>query len=736
MSVSRNFGRTLSGQTDLSLDNIRLPNNVNTIKIDGNSGLPNQVLAKNGITNKLEWDFVETTTIPDGSITGNKLAPNIVINTSGNITGAIITATDKFVQSGTNDNLYNGKIRTPAITTLNSDNGLTTLNGGNVELFSDGGTTKKIELNGGLGDIKTFNASGNETIDIDGATGNINMKLGGHIELFDGAGNIAIELNGSNGLIECRDLNVLSHSGTIAFDVLRANQIALPKTGTATTLITDTQMNLGQTNISAEGTYAKFKNGLFNGGLNLGSDSLVIRGQTETLTDASGNLGTIKMDTGNLNCLTGNITATIGNITATAGDITATNGNVYGSVLEFGSSIQHGSTLPSSFTIDSTGDIDTPNGNYTSLNGNITLTNGTFFGNVDGTITETHIDGQSLNISNLGSGGATGIVVEDGYDIDLYSDSAITKTINLDSSTGNITMIGNVDCRSIESLTGDLLGQSAGSTTTIGNTGGNQTFESLTALTLLGSTTASTSNITTIRGGTINLNTLTNGITNVDGELNMLSNDLNIKSVNLIAGTGLKTSNINWYNNELKYFNLDGRNTTQSLFHNATSSIISENTGTQVLHAIPDTNIDLTKTNWLGLDGFGLFNIIAVSTTYRFRISFMLDFLNTTTSLVYCRVDTTSYNGGNGLASSISSVATTSNQIDQRHIIDCVATNLVVGNVYDFYPRWGKTSSGGKASITHGASFGPICFDCNPSNSVWSPPVASGNKSSGNKSKK
>ena len=45
MSVSRNFGRTLSGQTDLSLDNIRLPNNVNTIKIDGNSGLPNQVLA-------------------------------------------------------------------------------------------------------------------------------------------------------------------------------------------------------------------------------------------------------------------------------------------------------------------------------------------------------------------------------------------------------------------------------------------------------------------------------------------------------------------------------------------------------------------------------------------------------------------------------------------------------------------------------------------------------------------
>ena len=726
MSVSRNFGRTLSGQTDLSLDNIRLPNNVNTIKIDGNSGLPNQVLAKNGITNKLEWDFVETTTIPDGSITGNKLAPNIVINTSGNITGAIITATDKFVQSGTNENLFNGQIKTPAITTLNATDSITALNGGNIDLYSDAGSTKRIELNGGLGDIKTFNASGNETIDIDGATGNINMKLGGHIDLFDGAGNIAIELNGSNGLIECRDINVLSHSGTIAFDVLRANQIALPKTGTATTLITDTQMNLGQSEISAEGTYAKFKNGLFNGGLNLGSDSLVIRGQTETLTDASGNLGTIKMDTGNLNCLTGNITATIGNITATAGDITATNGNLYGSVLEFGSSIQHGSSLPSSFTIDSTGDIDTPNGNYTSLNGNITLTNGTFFGNFDGTVSETHIDGQSLNISNLGSGGATGIVVEDGYDIDLYSDSAITKTLNLDSSTGNITSIGNVDSRSIETLTGDLLGQSAGSTTTIGNTGGNQTFESLTALTLLGSTTASTSNITTIRGGTINLNTLTNGITNVDGELNMLSNDLNIKSVNLIAGTGLKTSNINWYNNELKYFNLDGRNITQSLFHNATSSIVSENTGSQILHAIPDTTINLTTAGWLGLDGFGLFNIIAVSTTYRFRISFMMDFLNTKASLVYCRVDTTSYNGGNGLASSISSVSRTPNLfIEQRYIIDCVATNLTVGNVYDFYPRWGKTSSGGLVSLTHGAGFGPICFECYPSNSVWSPPVVS-----------
>tara|TARA_R110002110_G_C13170640_1_gene692678 strand:- start:393 stop:722 length:330 start_codon:yes stop_codon:yes gene_type:complete len=104
----------------------------------------------------------------------------------------------------------------------------------------------------------------------------------------------------------------------------------------------------------------------------------------------------------------------------------------------------------------------------------------------------------------------------------------------------------------------------------------------------------------------------------------------------------------------------------------------------------------------------------------------MMDFLNTKASLVYCRVDTTSYNGGNGLASSISSVSRTPNLfIEQRYIIDCVATNLTVGNVYDFYPRWGKTSSGGKVSLTHGAAFGPICFECYPSNSVWSPPVLS-----------
>jgi hypothetical protein len=53
MSIDRNFGRTLSGATDIAIDNLRLGNNINSIRINGNAGLPNQVIGKNGTTGKL-----------------------------------------------------------------------------------------------------------------------------------------------------------------------------------------------------------------------------------------------------------------------------------------------------------------------------------------------------------------------------------------------------------------------------------------------------------------------------------------------------------------------------------------------------------------------------------------------------------------------------------------------------------------------------------------------------------
>ena len=512
MSVERNFGRTLSGATDLALDNIRLPDNINTIRINGNSGLPNQVLAKNGTTNKLEWDFATGTTIPDGSITGNKLAPNIDINTTGDITGAIITATDKFIQTGSNENLFNGQLRTPAITTLNSGDGLTTLNGGNVELFSDDGTTKKIELDGSTGTItcedlninnhtgtiefneiktdklilpitgtanceilssgnittggditinggndllvngggkidlfsdngttRTFDidgatgdlkiyrpSNGNEIIELDGATGNVLINEGGRIDMFDAGGDISIELNGVNGIIDCNDINVLSHTGIISFNDLRCNTFELPKTGGADFLLTSNLMTFSNPyTITGATSNATFKTLILKGGTGA-ADSLVILGSTDTGTDTAGNLGSITANTGD-------ITATTGNIISTAGNVSASAGNITGSVLQFGNSIQHGTTLPSSFTVDSTGDIDTPNGNYTSLNGNITLTNGTFFGNVEGTITEEVIDAQRLNIRDGGVAGDT--------EINMNGNNIIVGAGSVKSSDDNISYL-------------------------------------------------------------------------------------------------------------------------------------------------------------------------------------------------------------------------------------------------------------------------------------------------------
>ena len=379
MSVDRNFGRTLSGQTDLSLDNIRLPNNVNTIKIDGNSGLPNQVLAKNGTTNRLEWDFVESTTIPDGSITGNKLAPNININTTGNITGAIITATDKFVQSGTNENLFNGQLRTPAITTLNSGDGVTTLNGGNVELFSDGGTTKKIELDGSTGtitceDLNINNHTG--TIEFNEIktdklilpiTGTANCEIlssgniitngtitGGSISgtsltsggLISGgsittAGNItATGTSGfvgvgtdadtykiildKNGEITCDDLNVNNHTGEITFNDLVCNdlesktfEILNPDSSGFTFQLTNNTMSFaGAYTINGASANATLKSLILSGGNAGGVDTFVVAGSTDTTSDTSGNLGSITAGTGNITATTGNIIATAGNVIA------------------------------------------------------------------------------------------------------------------------------------------------------------------------------------------------------------------------------------------------------------------------------------------------------------------------------------------------------------------------------------------------------------------------------------
>lgn len=463
MSVSRNFGRTLSGATDLSIDNIRLPDNVNTIRVNGNSGLPNQVLAKNGTTNKLEWDFVTGTSIPDGSITGNKLASNVDgsfnIDTTGNISGAIITASDKFVQSGTNLNTFNGQLQIPAVTTLNSGDGVTTLNGGNVELFSDAGTTKKLEMDGSTGNITSTGLISGGSIT---TAGNITATgTSGFVGVGTDADTYKILLD-KNGTITCDDLDVNNHTGEITFNDLVCNdlecktfEILNPSGGGFTFQLTNNIMSFsGAYTINGASANASLKSLILSGG-SADVDTFVIAGSTDTTSDTAGNLGSITMNTGDLDVKTG------------TGIFRAGVDFLGDSAIDFKNSADElvMRISPNSKIIDIDGQYlsekvgtgtpptdntytdwalnlnGTGNTGHAHVSGNL-IVDGTLYGNVEGTITEEHIDAESLVLRENPNGASTpqGLIIEDGFKIlgNTKINGVQTNRIDIDCDTGII----------------------------------------------------------------------------------------------------------------------------------------------------------------------------------------------------------------------------------------------------------------------------------------------------------
>ena len=223
MSIDRNFGRTLSGATDIAIDNLRLGNNINSIRINGNAGLPNQVIAKNGTTGKLEWDFVESTTIPDGSITGNKLASNITISTTGNIDAETIRA-NTFIAPKTGN----------AIVEINTESGagIDINNGADIRMYSDSGGTNTLLLDGNTG---TITISSNGKIQTYGVSEIMKVLNGGEINLYDDNSGVSktISIVGETGTITCEDLNVNNHTGIIEFNEIKTDKLILPINGTA-----------------------------------------------------------------------------------------------------------------------------------------------------------------------------------------------------------------------------------------------------------------------------------------------------------------------------------------------------------------------------------------------------------------------------------------------------------------------------------------------------------------------
>ena len=144
MSVLKNSARTLSGLTIMKADILDLPSSESAIRVNNDKGSAGDVLQKSS-GNKLAWGKVDAIEIPDGSITGDKLATNINILTSGSVkandmrtdtlqcpkTGTVLIqlsgasgettsttfdATSKYTQTGTATNTFNGAITCGDIT--------------------------------------------------------------------------------------------------------------------------------------------------------------------------------------------------------------------------------------------------------------------------------------------------------------------------------------------------------------------------------------------------------------------------------------------------------------------------------------------------------------------------------------------------------------------------------------------------------------------------------------------
>ena len=489
--------RTLSGVDERSVVSLVLPSSVAAISIGGNVGEKGQVIAKNNITNKIEWDSVDDISIPDGSIEGKKLAPNISFTTTGNITlsnpnnnGTLLSqilsysigltgygniAFRQLVGSATNWFEYiasSGKFIINNIIDLNGT--LKSINGNLIDLYSDNGNTKKIELNGANGNITSV---GGDTTLHNTTIQNSLIVEGNGIFTTDISGSgdanapYKYTLDGSTGNILCNDIDCqdITIANNILLNDIRTNKIQLPKSGAVVCEI------LTNGNIITNGNIT----GASIAGTSLSSGTTITA--TGNISTSSGNLsiaGTSTLD-GNISSTNGNLTLTNGNLsvggTSTlSGNITSNNGNITlsnGDLIVGGDTTITGETLlkggcefrgdnaidfvnsNSDLTMRITGsngnilntngnltltngDLSVGgtttteniimNGNLTSTNGNITLTNGTLFGNVAGTITEETIDCQVLNFRQDPTGNTGGITA-------LNFNVANTET-------GNITM--------------------------------------------------------------------------------------------------------------------------------------------------------------------------------------------------------------------------------------------------------------------------------------------------------
>tara|TARA_R110001632_G_scaffold74377_2_gene170213 strand:- start:24 stop:2456 length:2433 start_codon:yes stop_codon:yes gene_type:complete len=708
---------------DNSIENVKIKDK--TIEADKikDGTIVNSLLADNSITNaKLADKTIEADKIKDGTIVGSLMKSDIGFTTTGNISASQFIATDKFAQTGTGINSFNGLIQTPKITTLNQE-------------------SEAINVaNGGIVNMYQYTAEG---------------------------GPVTINMKGQNGEITCEDINVNNHTGTIDFNSIDCNSLNIPL-GLAKDMILNTA------GIQLSGTKP---NGFSGSGATITCSNIALKGlhgsvsclcegnlqitSSNGATPQDGDLiisnGDCLISAGNLNMTNGNATLTTGNMTLTAGNLLvskATSESVIegtltlnGDLVSTGGAdfigdntidiIDSSSDLfcrfaPSTKTINNAGVfVSTKVGNATpptpasagsytewglelsdakgdAFIGRNLICSGTIYGNVEGTITEEEVDCQRITCRTATPplSGITGMILGSGAI--LSNDTTGIKELTIDADTSGI-LCNNLSVLGVSTLAGNTTigsGTGSGITTTIGGTSSTDILNVETTTISLGSSTGNLANIrTTIRGG----------ITEING------NQVKIGGVpqgsNPAQGTSLEGSAgqqaNNLYRNDIKYFNLVGQHISHSLAGTIQDFVILRADAERTITIAKQVGFTNTSTVFTLPDTYFFENKVASTSVA--KIDFDLFFRHKSgVPDLYVRVDSEKagaypYNSSELKPSILVNTAFggTGNEIRVTH--SYFILGLIPGNSYSFYPKFADTTSGSAVgTLKYGGAFGQM----------------------------
>ena len=488
--IRTKFGeRTINGLNRADFDELNIAGEIDSLTIDDNEGSAGQVLSKNPITNKLEFnsvpiadDTITTNMIQDlqinndkianTTIQGEKLATDININTTGGIEVHNLVANNDLVVNG-NVNLNGGFI------TL-GDAGTDVITTKGTILFNDGATTKgTFAASTGTLSIPVLDVNGGATIgnnaeiqviDGTGATFSKDVIFGGDMEMAVGGPEV-FNMNSHNitnggdatfnNLTLTNGLNLSNNdldlgSGNFECEDIVCNNIL--GTNYAITQGTISLQNSGVELINLNHTTGVIScKGLGTNGNPLDSEGGELRSGGGLINTENGNLnvgsGTIT-NTGNVNC--GAIDTGANNITTTGvvncGAID-TNGITGPTTLSGLFTLNHTSNPVGSITFGSGSISSAGTGNITSSNSNLNINAHSGFINCDGLSTNNGNlqlgSGQISNINSIfGTGlfranelqlGTTGLGINTNSVI--YPNTADIRGYNIYNSTNDIPRI-------------------------------------------------------------------------------------------------------------------------------------------------------------------------------------------------------------------------------------------------------------------------------------------------------